>query len=198
MWIGSLISNDAAASLIVDGIWNGVGQRDQVPAADSVSVPVHRDSGGFGLSGARRADRRPHHGALRAARQELHPAAFGVRVRGAGDHGDAHHREQARPHRDHSDRAVHDLFGAAADLHAGDRGVHLRTARGIRCWRCWDCISLGFLAAIFTARLLKSTVLRSGRSSFMLEMPPYRWPTVRSLGCGWWIARRYFCAARAP
>jgi ferrous iron transport protein B len=41
---------------------------------------------------------------------------------------------------------------------------------------------LGFAAAIVTARLLKSTVLRSQRSSFMLEMPPYRWPTVRSLG----------------
>ena len=41
---------------------------------------------------------------------------------------------------------------------------------------------LGFLAALFTARLLKSTVLKSKRSSFMLEMPPYRWPTFRSLG----------------
>jgi ferrous iron transport protein B len=40
---------------------------------------------------------------------------------------------------------------------------------------------LGFLAAVFTARLLKSTVLKSSRSSFMLEMPPYRWPTARSL-----------------
>jgi ferrous iron transport protein B len=40
---------------------------------------------------------------------------------------------------------------------------------------------LGFLAAILTARLLKSTILKSKRSSFMLEMPPYRWPTVRSL-----------------
>lgn len=40
---------------------------------------------------------------------------------------------------------------------------------------------LGFLAAIVTARLLKSTVLRTQRSSFMLEMPPYRWPTLRSL-----------------
>jgi ferrous iron transport protein B len=40
---------------------------------------------------------------------------------------------------------------------------------------------LGFVAAILTARLLKSTVLRSSRSSFMLEMPPYRWPTLRSL-----------------
>ena len=40
---------------------------------------------------------------------------------------------------------------------------------------------LGFLAAITIARVLRSTVLRSGRSSFMLEMPPYRWPTWQSL-----------------
>ena len=37
---------------------------------------------------------------------------------------------------------------------------------------------LGFLAAVVTARLLKSTVLKSARTPFMLEMPPYRWPTV--------------------
>jgi ferrous iron transport protein B len=42
--------------------------------------------------------------------------------------------------------------------------------------------ALGFLAAILTARLLKSTILKSSRSSFVLEMPPYRWPTLRSLG----------------
>jgi ferrous iron transport protein B len=41
---------------------------------------------------------------------------------------------------------------------------------------------LGFLAALFTARVLKSSVLKSGRSSFVMEMPPYRWPTVQSLG----------------
>jgi ferrous iron transport protein B len=41
---------------------------------------------------------------------------------------------------------------------------------------------LGFVAAIVTAWMLKSSVLKSGRTSFMLEMPPYRWPTVRSLG----------------
>jgi ferrous iron transport protein B len=39
----------------------------------------------------------------------------------------------------------------------------------------------GFLAAIVTAKLLKSTILKSTRSSFILEMPPYRWPTVQSL-----------------
>ncbi len=41
---------------------------------------------------------------------------------------------------------------------------------------------LGFVAAVGTARLLKSSILRSQRSSFVLEMPPYRWPTFRSLG----------------
>ena len=41
---------------------------------------------------------------------------------------------------------------------------------------------LGFITAIVIARLLKSTILKSHRSSFMLEMPPYRWPTFTSLG----------------
>jgi ferrous iron transport protein B len=41
---------------------------------------------------------------------------------------------------------------------------------------------LGFLAAIMTARLLKSSILKSERVPFVLEMPPYRWPTLRSLG----------------
>ncbi|MGB8886282.1 MAG: ferrous iron transporter B [Candidatus Korobacteraceae bacterium] len=41
---------------------------------------------------------------------------------------------------------------------------------------------LGFLMAIATARLLKSTVLRSKDTPFILEMPPYRWPTLASLG----------------
>jgi ferrous iron transport protein B len=41
---------------------------------------------------------------------------------------------------------------------------------------------LGFLAAVITARVLKSSVLKSGRAPFLLEMPSYRWPTVQSLG----------------
>ncbi|HTA70050.1 MAG TPA: ferrous iron transporter B [Bryobacteraceae bacterium] len=41
---------------------------------------------------------------------------------------------------------------------------------------------LGFVAAIVTARLLKSSILKSERTPFMLEMPPYRMPTLRSLG----------------
>jgi ferrous iron transport protein B len=41
---------------------------------------------------------------------------------------------------------------------------------------------LGFLMAVITARLLKSSVLKTGRTPFLLEMPAYRWPTVQSLG----------------
>jgi ferrous iron transport protein B len=41
---------------------------------------------------------------------------------------------------------------------------------------------LGFVMAILTARLLKASVLRSKNAPFILEMPPYRWPTAASLG----------------
>jgi ferrous iron transport protein B len=41
---------------------------------------------------------------------------------------------------------------------------------------------LGFLAAVVTARVLKSSILKSGRSPFLLEMPSYRWPTLHSNG----------------
>ncbi len=41
---------------------------------------------------------------------------------------------------------------------------------------------LGFLMAITTAKILKSSVLKSHDVPFMLEMPPYRWPTFQSLG----------------
>ncbi|HYP09213.1 MAG TPA: ferrous iron transport protein B [Bryobacteraceae bacterium] len=40
---------------------------------------------------------------------------------------------------------------------------------------------LGFVAAVLTARVLKSSVLKSEQQAFVLEMPPYRWPTLRSL-----------------
>jgi len=40
----------------------------------------------------------------------------------------------------------------------------------------------GFLAALFTARLLKSSVLKSSDAPFILELPQYRMPTLRSLG----------------
>jgi len=40
---------------------------------------------------------------------------------------------------------------------------------------------LGFLAALGTAWLLKSSILKSDPTPFVLEMPPYRRPTLRAL-----------------
>ncbi|MFZ0592272.1 MAG: ferrous iron transporter B [Bryobacteraceae bacterium] len=51
---------------------------------------------------------------------------------------------------------------------------------------------LGFVTAVVIARLLKSTVLKSQRSVFILEMPPYRWPTFRSLGLRLYDRARVF------
>jgi ferrous iron transport protein B len=40
---------------------------------------------------------------------------------------------------------------------------------------------LGFVAALATARLLKSSILKASSAPFILELPQYRFPTVRSL-----------------
>jgi len=39
----------------------------------------------------------------------------------------------------------------------------------------------GFVAALVTARLLKSSILKSSETPFILELPQYRMPTLRSL-----------------
>jgi len=41
---------------------------------------------------------------------------------------------------------------------------------------------LGFLAALGTARILKSSLLKASSAPFILELPQYRVPTLRSLG----------------
>jgi len=41
---------------------------------------------------------------------------------------------------------------------------------------------LGFVAAIATAKILKSSVLKSSAAPFVLELPEYRWPTWQSIG----------------
>jgi len=41
--------------------------------------------------------------------------------------------------------------------------------------------ALGLLAAVGTAALLKSTLLRGRSMPFVMELPPYRWPSARSI-----------------
>ena len=47
----------------------------------------------------------------------------------------------------------------------------------------------GFVAAFTTARLLKSSVLKSSDTPFILELPQYRMPTLYSLALRLWTAR---------
>jgi ferrous iron transport protein B len=51
---------------------------------------------------------------------------------------------------------------------------------------------LGFLAAFATAKVLKSSVLKSERTPFVMELPPYRWPTWRSIGFRLWDRAKAF------
>jgi ferrous iron transport protein B len=53
---------------------------------------------------------------------------------------------------------------------------------GTRALALLSLYALGFLAAFATAKLLKSSILRSEPTAFLLEMPPYRWPTFQSIG----------------
>jgi ferrous iron transport protein B len=53
---------------------------------------------------------------------------------------------------------------------------------GVRAAALLGLYVLGFLAAVGTALLLRSTILKGDRAPFLLELPPYRWPTMRSLG----------------
>ncbi|MFB3815785.1 MAG: ferrous iron transporter B [Terriglobales bacterium] len=53
---------------------------------------------------------------------------------------------------------------------------------GTRALAMLGLYALGFTAAVTTARVLKSSILKSKDVPFIMELPPYRWPTVRSLG----------------
>ncbi len=53
---------------------------------------------------------------------------------------------------------------------------------GVRAAALLALYVLGFVAAVGTALLLRSTILKGDRAPFLLELPPYRWPTLRSLG----------------
>jgi ferrous iron transport protein B len=52
---------------------------------------------------------------------------------------------------------------------------------GLRALVMLGLYALGFLAALITAKLLNSSVMKASSAPFILELPQYRWPTVRSL-----------------
>ena len=52
---------------------------------------------------------------------------------------------------------------------------------GLRAMVMLSLYALGFLAALVTARLLKSSVLKAAPTPFILELPQYRWPLPGAL-----------------
>ncbi len=52
---------------------------------------------------------------------------------------------------------------------------------GLRAMVMLSLYALGFLAALITAKMLNSSVMKASAAPFILELPQYRWPTVQSL-----------------
>ncbi|MGD0911172.1 MAG: ferrous iron transporter B, partial [Terracidiphilus sp.] len=59
--------------------------------------------------------------------------------------------------------------------------VYLHGFLGLRTIVMLSLYVAGFVAAFTTARLLKSSILKSSETPFILELPQYRMPTVQSL-----------------
>jgi ferrous iron transport protein B len=52
---------------------------------------------------------------------------------------------------------------------------------GLRALVMLSLYALGFTAAMVTAKLMNSSVMKASNAPFVLELPQYRWPTVQSL-----------------
>jgi ferrous iron transport protein B len=59
--------------------------------------------------------------------------------------------------------------------------LFLGGAIGLRAMVMLSLYALGFLAALATAKLLNSRVMKATPAPFILELPQYRWPTPKSL-----------------
>ncbi|MGH9558091.1 MAG: ferrous iron transport protein B [Bryobacteraceae bacterium] len=177
-WIGSVLPNDALRSLIVDGVWSGVcsvvvflpqilllflfiGILEDSGYLARAALIADRTMSRFGLQGKSFIP-------LLSAYACAVPAIMATRT-----------IESKR------DRMATILIAPFMTCSARLPVYTLLIAAFFPARPVLAMLGLyfiGFAAAILTARLLKSTVLKSSRSSFVLEMPPYRWPTMQSLG----------------
>jgi ferrous iron transport protein B len=103
-WLTSVLPAGWIQSRLVDGIWTGVGSvivfLPQVLVL-FLFIGILEDSG-YLARAALIADRTMARAGLQG--QVVHPAAFGLCLRGACDYVHADHREQAGPYGDDSDR----------------------------------------------------------------------------------------------
>jgi ferrous iron transport protein B len=185
-WIGSILPNAILRSLIVDGIWTGVGAvvafLPQILML-FLFIGILEDSG-YLARAALIADRTMAKVGLQgksfipllSAYACAVPAIMSTRT--IENKRDRIATILIAPFMTCSARfPVYTLIVAAFVPNKPLLGpfLTLRTASMIGLY------ALGFIVAVATARVLKSSILKSGRTPFVLEMPAYRWPTVQSL-----------------
>lgn len=185
-WVGSLIPNPSLRSLVVDGVWSGVGSvivflpqiwllflfigvlEDSGYLARAALI-ADRTMARFGLQGKSFIP-------LLSAYACAVPAIMATRT--IENKRDRIATILIAPFMTCSARLP--VYTLVIGAFIPNRPL-LGAFFGLRAAVLLGLYVAGFLAAVTTARLLKSTVLKSGKSSFLLEMPPYRWPTARSL-----------------
>lgn len=187
IWLGHLIGNDVLRSLIVDGIWSGVGSvvvflpqilllflfigilEDSGYLARAALI-ADRTMAKFGLQGKSFIP-------LLSAYACAVPAIMATRV--IENKRDRMATIMIAPLMTCSARLpVYTLIIAAFVPNIPIAGGLL----SLRATVMLGLYVLGFVTAVIIARLLKSSILKSTGSAFMLEMPPYRLPSLRSLG----------------
>ncbi|MGC9969188.1 MAG: ferrous iron transporter B [Bryobacteraceae bacterium] len=186
-WVGSLVPNTWARSLVVDGIWTGVGSvlvfLPQILLL-FLFIGILEDSG-YLARAALIADRTMARVGLQgksfipllSAYACAVPAVLATRT--IENKRDRIATILIAPFMTCAARLpVYTLIIAAF---LPERPV-LGPLLGTRAAAMLGLYLLGFLAAFTTARVLKSSILKSERAPFVLEMPPYRRPTLESLG----------------
>ncbi|MEN6605021.1 MAG: ferrous iron transporter B [Bryobacteraceae bacterium] len=186
-WVGHIITNPALHSLIVEGVWGGVGSvlvfLPQILLL-FLFIGVLEDSG-YLARAAIIADRTMARVGLQgksfipllSAYACAVPAIMATRT--IENKRDRFATILIAPLMTCSARLpVYTLIIAAFIPERPLAGALL----GSRAAALLALYALGFAAAFVTARILKSSILKSESASFVLEMPPYRWPTLAGLG----------------
>ena len=91
--------------------------------------------------------------------------------------GGPHPKEPPRKDRDAVDRALYGLWGQASGFHPFS-GVFFP---GHEAAVMFGLTLTGWVVALLTARLLRSTIIRGPSTPFVMELPPYRLPTMLGL-----------------
>ncbi|MBV8820134.1 MAG: ferrous iron transporter B, partial [Acidobacteriaceae bacterium] len=184
-WIGSMLPDSIFKSLLIEGVWSGVGSvvvflpqilllflfigiLEDSGYLSRAALIADRTMAKFGLQGKSFIP-------LISAYACAIPAIMATRT--IENKRDRLATMMIAPLMTCSSRLPIYTLLIAAFIH--DRPV-LGRFLGAQAAVLLGLYAIGFIAAILTARALKSSVLKSERSSFMLEMPPYRWPTLQS------------------